>query len=224
MPSNLKQELQLSVLDFEVCGIEPAIAQAIVKKHHYLKRAASCMFAFGLFNGMELLGVLIYGKPANQNLCRGVCGPEESDRVLELTRLWVQDGTLKNTESFFIGQTLKMLPAEYDIIVSYAEISAGHRGVIYQATNWIYTGLSDAHLIWEIEGQETKHSRHLLDSLGGTNKAKEFYGNQMKAIQRGRKHRYVMLRGSRSRKKQLLAKLRYKMQSYPKGATWNTQT
>lgn len=191
----------MSVTNYECWAIEPAIAQAIVKQNHYLKRAAPCMFAFGLFDGLEILGVLIYGKPANQNLCQGVCGPEESERVLELTRLWVQDGTPKNTESFFIGQTLRMLPSSYDIIVSYADLSAGHSGVIYQATNWIYTGLSDAHLIWILEGKETKHSRHLFDAVGGINKAKQFYGSEMQSIQRGRKHRYIMLRGSRSRKK-----------------------
>ena len=60
--------------------------------------------------------------------------------VLELTRLWIEDGTPKNTESFFISQCLKRACRE--IIVSFAQIDAGHVGTVYQATNWYYTGLS----------------------------------------------------------------------------------
>lgn len=206
----------MSVKNFEVAGIASAEAQAVVKENHYLHRAASCMFAFGLFDDLELLGVAIYGKPASPSLCVGICGADESERVIELTRLWIQDGTPKNTESYFIGQTLSLLPAEYDIVVSYAEIGAGHVGTIYQATNWIYTGLSDRHVEWEVEGIENKHSRHLFDELGGIKKAKEFYGDKMIAKERGRKHRYLMFRGSKSRQKQLRRKLRYQVIQYPK--------
>lgn len=193
------------------------MAQAIVKKHHYLKRSASAMFTFGLFDGMDLIGVAIYGKPASPSLCIGICGPEESENVVELTRLWIEDGTPKNTESFFIGQTLKLLPKPYDIVVSYAEIGAGHSGVIYQATNWIYTGLSDAHVEWRLDEATNKHTRHLFDEHGGIEKAKEFFGERLQRHERGRKHRYIMFLGSKSRRKQLKSKLRYKITDYPKG-------
>lgn len=206
----------MAVSHFEVWAIDPATAQGVVKRHHYLRRSASAMFCFGLFDGMELLGVAIYGKPASPSLCVGICGPEESSRVVELTRLWIQDGTPKNSESYLIGQSLKLLPSEYDIVVSYAEIGAGHTGVIYQATNWIYTGLSDAHVEWRLDGQTNKHSRHLFDEHGGIEGAKEFFGDRLQRHERGRKHRYIMFRGSRSRRKNLLNKLNYEIQPYPK--------
>jgi hypothetical protein len=115
-----------------------------------------------------------------------------------------------------IGASLRLLPKEFDIVVSYAEISAGHSGVIYQATNWLYTGLSDAHVDWRLDGASNKHSRHLFDEHGGIEGAKKFYGERLQRHERGRKHRYVMLRGSRSRRKELLNKLRYEVQPYPK--------
>lgn len=210
----------MSVTNYEIWAIDPSEAQAIVKKHHYLKRSASAMFTFGLFDGMNLIGVAIYGKPASPSLCVGICGPDESERVIELTRLWIEDGTPKNTESYFIGQTLKLLPIDYDIVVSYAEIGAGHSGIIYQATNWLYTGLSDRHIEWRLDGQAGKHSRHIFDEHGGIEGAKAYFGDRLTSHERGRKHRYIMFRGSKTRRKILMSKLRYPLENYPKVESW----
>lgn len=138
------------------------------------------------------------------------------EKVIELTRLWIEDGTPKNTESYFIGQTLRLLPPQFDIVVSYAEISAGHSGVIYQATNWLYTGLSDAHVEWRLDGSSNKHSRHLFDEHGGIEGAKAHYGERLQRHERGRKHRYIMFRGTKARKNALAQKLRYAIEPYPK--------
>jgi hypothetical protein len=188
----------------------------MVVENHYLHRRASTMFAYGLFDGDEMLGTVIYGKPASNALCVGVCGPEESKQVIELTRLWIKDGTPKNTESYLIGNSLRMLPKELDIVVSYAEIQAGHIGIVYQATNWIYTGMSDRHVEWLLDGKTAKHSRHLFDEHGGVNGAKAFFGERLIKGERPRKHRYVFLRGVKKRRKELLSKLRYEPKPYPK--------
>ena len=206
----------MTISRYEVWAIDSTVAQTIVIERHYLHRSASCSYAFGLFDGMEILGVLMFGKPASNALCEGICGPEESPRVLELTRLWIEDGTPKNTESFFIGQAIRLLPTEFDILVSYAEIQAGHVGTIYQATNWLYTGKSDRHVQWEVEGMSGQHSRHLFDKHGGVNKAKEILGDKMVATERPRKHRYILFRGSKTRRKELRRKLRYEIKPYPK--------
>lgn len=122
------------------------------------------MFAFGLLQGDELIGCVIWGKPASPWPCRGICGPEEAGHVLELTRLWIDDKSVKNAESFLIASSIKMLPEKYDILLSYAEIQQGHVGVVYQATNWLFTGMSDKHLEWWLDGKPLKHSRGDVDS------------------------------------------------------------
>lgn len=210
------------LMKYTIEPIPNKMAQEVVIKKHYLHRSAQGMFCFGLFEGMHLAGVIIYGKPASPSVCKGVCGAEESQRVLELTRLWIEDGTPKNTESFLIGNSLRLLPPEFDIIVSYAEIQAGHVGTVYQATNWIYTGLSDKHIEWRLDGQPNKHSRHLFDEHGGINGAKAFYGDRLIKAERPRKHRYVFLRGSKSRRKELLRKLKWEPKKYPKKSFQNT--
>jgi hypothetical protein len=203
-------------LQYQIRQIDSRSANKMVIENHYLHRRASTMFAYGLFDGDEMLGTVIYGKPASNALCVGVCGAEESKKVIELTRLWIKDGTPKNTESYLIGNSLKMLPKELDIVVSYAEIQAGHIGTVYQATNWIYTGMSDKHVEWLLDGKTAKHSRHLFDEHGGVNGAKAYFGERLVKGERPRKHRYVFLRGSKKRRKELLLKLRYTRKPYPK--------
>jgi len=204
-------------MDYKVEQVSSQEATKMVVEHHYLHRRASAMYCYGLFDGEEMIGCVVYGKPASHALCKGVCGPEEADKVIELTRLWIQDGTPKNTESYLIGRSLRLLPKDKDIIVSYAEIQAGHVGTVYQATNWIYTGMSDRHVEWRLDGDSGNHSRHLFDQHGGVNGAKEFYGARLQRHERPRKHRYVFFNtASKKRKKELINKLRYEVQPYPK--------
>lgn len=54
---------------------------------HYARRMPCIQYAFGLFYGNELAGVVTYGQPASPNLCRGIAGEANRKRVLELNRL-----------------------------------------------------------------------------------------------------------------------------------------
>lgn len=210
----------MNLQGYEVQPVDSGTALAVVIKNHYLHRGAPASHCFGLFDEMfNLVGVAIYGIPANQHLCRGIAGEEESKRVLELTRLWIADWTPKNAESFLISRSLKQLPEDKDIVVSYAEVDAGHVGTIYQATNWIYTGLSDRHVEWRLDGKKAEHhTRHAFQEHGGIKGAKAHYGDRLQRAERSRKHRYVFLRGTRRRQKELRQKLRYEEQPYPKAA------
>ena len=203
---------------WEVHAIPYGDAMSVIVKNHYLHRKAPASYCFGLFDEWgSMVGVVTYGTPASPSLLKGIAGEDEKDHIVELTRLWIADITPKNAESFLIGRSLKLLPEEINIVVSFAEIQAGHVGTVYQATNWIYTGLSDRHVEWSIEGEESnKHGRHMFDEFGGIEGAKKALGDRLVRGERPRKHRYLMLRGSRRRKKELLGKLRYEVQDYPK--------
>lgn len=189
-------------------------AMDIIIKNHYLHRTAPCSFSFGLFENItnELKGVVIYGTPSSAPLRKGICGNDEKDNVIELTRLWVDDSVPKNGESFLIGNTIKRVNKE--IIVSFAEIDQGHIGYVYQATNWIYTGLSAKRSNWVIEGVD-KHCQTIADKYT-SKELTEIYGDKFKRVPRPRKHRYVYFNCSKKRKKELLSKLKYKIESYPK--------
>ncbi len=217
-PPELSATGKLSIPQrFAVLQIENKVAQEIVIKNHYLHRTAPCSWAFGLFdkqNNCTLVGVITYGVGPSSTLLAGVCGPDEAKNVCELTRLWLADNLPKNCESYLIGNSIRLVPRE--IIVSFADSSAGHIGYVYQATNWIYTGLST-----KIKDPRLKSNPHLHQASFAKGLTKkeivDKYGDDVEYVERSRKHRYVFFNVRNKRRRQELeAKLRYKILPYPK--------
>lgn len=204
--------------DFFIQKINYNLAMDIVVKKHYLHRKSPCSFAFGLFkknSGFfeeDIFGVVVYGTPSSATVRKGICGDSESNNVIELNRLWVDDCVGKNAESFLISNTIKYINKE--IILSYADTSKGHIGVVYQASNWIYLGLSEKRTDWKVDGLDL-HNQTLSDRFS-SDELKQKFGNKFKLIERPLKHRYIYFNCSRSRKKELMQKLRYKIKPYPK--------
>ena len=181
---------------------------------HYAKRIPQIMYAFGLYEESTLVGVVTYGIPASPSLCMGICGKEWSDKVLELNRLCLQDNT-KNQSSFLVSNSIKLLPKP-TIVVSYADTSQGHVGYVYQATNFLYTGLSANRVDWTVKGLEHKHSKTLSDGMT-LESIKEKYGDDFYYAERSRKHRYIYFHGTKQQKKLLKSLLKYNTEPYPKG-------
>ena len=192
--------------NFKVKSIKKEQCKEWLLYKHYARRLCSISFSFGLYNNENLCGILTIGKPASNPLCVGVCGKENSKYVYELNRLCVVDNLPKNTLSFFVSQSLKKLPKM--IIVSYADTSQNHHGYIYQATNWIYTGLSSKRTEKFDINNPNKHSKTITES-----KTKIDIGIR----QRPQKHRYIYFIGSKKEKRYFKECLKYKVQSYPKG-------
>lgn len=134
--------------------IDKHAATDMVVTHHYAHRKCPISWAWGVREGDKLVGVLTVGKPVSWSVMCSLVGetPEimktdEHSRardVYELNRLWCADGLPKNIESRFIGWCLRELKKIRPtlILVSYADGSKGHVGLVYQATNWNYTGQS----------------------------------------------------------------------------------
>jgi hypothetical protein len=199
--------------NWQVKEIPTRIAQTIIVREHYLHRKAPCSKAFGLFDeASNLLGVVMYGTPSSAPLRSGIAGASEANNVIELTRLWVDDRAPKNGESFLIGRSVKQ--AGKEIVVSFADTGQNHLGIVYQATNWLYTGLSAKRTDWHVEG-ENKHGQTWADKYTAA-EMRETFGEKFVLLPRSRKHRYIFLNGSKSRKKELLALLRYSVEPYPK--------
>ena len=190
-------------MNYEVKRIKNEEIKEWLLHKHYAKRLCSISFAFGLFEGLQLIGVCTFGKPASPSLCMGVCGSKNSKFVYELNRLCVNDGLPKNSLSYFVSQCLKMLPTL--IIVSYADTKQNHNGYIYQATNWMYTGATKQRT--DIGSEDGMHSRHYDKSID-TKEFRKF---------RSSKHRYVFFTGSKTQRKAWKKQLNYKEQPYPKG-------
>ena len=186
---------------------------------HYAKRMPSISFAYGLFFKNELVGVVCYGSPPSQSLCKGIAGEEYKGKVLELNRL-VLKYNIKNEASYLVGNSFKLLPKP-KIVVSYADTSQNHTGYIYQATNFIYTGLSDKRTEWRMK-DSNKHSKTICEKYSldeRKNNPDKFY-----VIDRPRKHRYIYIIGNKKDKKNILNKLKYPIFQYPKFKNINYKT
>ena len=185
---------------------------------HYAKRMPPIEYAFGLHNEKNILiGVITYGTPPSSKL-RGIF--KDEFKLMELNRLCVNDDIEKNGLSFFVSQSLKMLPTPL-VVISYADTSKNHHGYIYQATNFIYTGLSAKRTDWKIKGMEHLHGATIADmSRGKENRAeymRQKYGDKFYLEDRPRKHRYFMFLGNKKQVKRMKEILPYKIEPYPKG-------
>lgn len=185
---------------------------------HYAKRMCPISYAFGLYENAQLIGVVTYGTPSSSSLRSGICGSTYSENVVELNRLCCDNRP--NCASFLVGRSLRMLPKPL-IVVSYADTEQGHVGYVYQATNFIYTGLSAKRTDWKLKGQEHLHGATIADmSRGQENRAewmREKFGDDFYLKDRSRKHRYIFFLGSKKQKQSMREALNYKIEPYPKG-------
>jgi len=125
--------------DMEIKKITRNDCTPFILEIHYAKRWPSISYAFGLFEGVELIGVVTYGTPPSAPLKRGIAGDEYKHQILELNRLCLKYNR-KNEASKLVGASLKQLPES--IVVSFADTEQGHKGYVYQACNFMYCGLS----------------------------------------------------------------------------------
>lgn len=204
--------------NLHVSAIAPGDAIPWLLGRHYAKRKCPVSFAFGIFREREIIGVVTYGTPASSPLRNGICGKQWSEKVLELNRLCCESS--KNTASQLVGASLRLLPKP-SVVVSFADIGQGHVGYIYQATNFIYTGLSAKRTDWKVKGKEHLHGATIADESRGQENRAEWmrakYGDDFSLSERSRKHRYVFFAGSKKQQSEMKSALLYEVAPYPKG-------
>ena len=200
----------------KVLPINSFEAEPWLLEKHYAKRMPSISYAFGLYEDDVLVGVCTYGTPSSTHLRNGIAGEENSEYVLELSRLCIESKN-KNAASILVGRSLQMLPKP-SIVVSYADTEQNHVGYVYQACNFIYTGLSIKKKDWAVKGMEHLHGQTIADISRGQEKRldfmKEKFGDDFYMKERARKHRYIFVTG---KNKKLKAAIRYPSEPYPKG-------
>ena len=187
----------------EVKQVERKDCLDMILNVHYAKRCPSISYAYGLFDGEEMIGCCTFGSPASPSLVKGVCNGEYKKEVIELNRLVLRHNK-PNEASFLVSRALKLLPKP-KVVVSYADTAQGHAGIIYQATNFFFTGTSKPRT--DIDTGDA-HSRHYDKN---TDYSKRKY--------RSAKHRYIFFVGSKVEKKNRLRALKYPILPYPKTKT-----
>jgi len=202
---------------FTVESIDYKKAMRWCLEKHYARRKPMFQFAYGLIDELgNIQGVVVYGRPPVQiEKSVFINKIDCSYKVYELTRLIVQTEH-KNASSFLIANSLKLLPKN-NIVVSYADSNMNHCGIVYQSTNWIYTGANKAHdCEYIINGVKT-HPKTITERLGITSIAKWAKENNIERVKPKEKHRYFYINADKRTKKCMIKNFRYKIVTeYPK--------
>lgn len=206
-----------SALQSRVVQIPTEEARPWILNKHYARRMPCVQFAFGLYENGENVpsGIVTFGPTPTPAVQQNICGEKYSSIVFELNRLCI-DSRDKNAASFLVGHALKLLPKPA-VIVSYADEGQGHKGYIYQATNFLYTGAVTAHDSEYIVNGVKTHARSITSQ--GITAVKEWANkNGIEQVKPKPKHRYVMFLGSKKQREELRTALTYRIVSkYPKG-------
>lgn len=172
-----------------------ATAKAVkhsVLSWHYSKSVPMVQVAYSVFNDLdEFCGVICYSIGANNNIAKpfGLAQGE----VIELVRVALNGKQGRFGTGKALSITLKMLKKDVPsvkLVVSYADSSVNHLGVLYQATNWVYLGasLSNAILVdGRLVHKKTVFSKYNTNSINEL-KAKGVDVSKSATIA---KHKYV---------------------------------
>lgn len=190
-----------------------ALCEKFVISKHYSRSKSIFWEGFCLVIDGKVEGVAVYGQPSPA--IQKHAFKDKDFRLYELSRVVVQTPR-KNAASFLVANSLKMLRQQPCAVVSYADTAHNHCGILYQATNWKYTGATKSHdKLYLIEGKAT-HSMTLRDK-GITAPAKWAKEHGIETIPPMVKHRYFVAVGTRKQKKRIYSKLNYsELPSYPK--------
>ena len=214
---SLKSDIDIKN-EYRVESIDKKMTHEWLEHKHYAKRVPPMMHTFGLYDKQNTLqGVCTFGMPSrNLNSGKGVFDDKVEVDTLELNRLCVNDGLPKNTLSYFVSKCLLMLPKPI-CIVSYADSNANHHGYIYQATNWVYAGLSEpGKVFYDSNTGKTVHQRTLSSRYGNAD-SKKLPDNIYSVDEEGGKYRYFQFLGNKREVKIMRSNLKYEVLPYPKG-------
>lgn len=185
---------------------------------HYAKKMCKIVYPFGIYENNVLQGICTFGTPSSASLTTENMFTDIFDcRILELNRLVVNENLMQNTLSYFVSNCLRLIQQKESkcAIVSYADLNNNHHGYIYQATNWIYTGLGgDTIRVTDSNGKSI-HTKTLSDRNIRTHEDIIKNGYIIERILK--KHRYFMFLGTKKDIKKMKSLLKYEILPYPKG-------
>ena len=228
-------------------------ARDYVVGNHYAGSYVSALHRFGLYTRSgRLVGVAVYSSPTSDAVLTCVLPELRPHREsVELGRFVLEDEVPGNAESWLLARCHEQLQAAGVVgVVSFADptprrlpsgvqVTPGHVGTIYQASNALYTGRAYPRTLWvlpdatimngkalqKIRDQDQGHAyaERLLERWGAPpmqpgedpklwlRKAKVAAG--VRTFRHGGNHRYVFLLGRHARRHVRVA---LPQQRYPK--------
>jgi len=181
-----------------IIKLDKKIANTMLNKWHYLGEVKGILFAYGHEEGCLVFTNCrsrIYEKKYSQ----------KNIKVIELARMVGKDNH-KWSMSSLTAEVIKKIKKSYnyDLIVTYSDPFAGHNGMVYKASGWIFDGIigKDGHPLFFIDGKRisprTLYDKHGTQAVG---KMKEIYGNRLELKKKPLKKRFIKILNKKTRKK-----------------------
>lgn len=211
------------VREMEVKQVDAKFARPYIATFHYsgvMPDSSKYIYA-GYFKDV-LCGICVFGMGAGRNQYTAIIPDIEKGQYLELTRLWCANDMPRNTESKLISKSLKMLPDNIKMVISFADGSKNHVGTIYQATNWNYIGTTSSGRVLVTEDGQEQHARLLGIYKARHPELKQYTNQEIMQLygwsykEASSKNRYVYFLGNRKDKKAMYFKIRDRVLPYPK--------
>lgn len=174
-------------------------AEYACKNWHYSKcipvgKLVKC----GVWEGGKFVGVVLFGRGANAWLGKPYGCDQTNSCELVRVALAKHDAPVSRILAVALKWLKKSNP-KMRLVVSFADTEQGHHGGVYQATNWIYSGITGPDIVY-LYGGKIWHKRSFYSHYGSVSK---YYDKGLKAVSASRKHRYLMPMDDEMRRKLL---------------------
>jgi len=174
--------------EIEVRVIPSQIGNNFIKRHHYSGKVVNnSNLHFGCFLDGKLHGVLSYGPSLDKKKMQSIVGGTGWNEFLELNRMAFDDYLPRNSESYCIGKTLRMIKKcapQIKWVVSFADGCSCGDGTIYRASNFVLTGIKENFNLCQLPNGEKVHKMTLESNP--TSPRKELGGKSYYDITGGR--------------------------------------
>lgn len=154
--------------EIQIRVIPSKIANPFIRAHHYSGKVVnnSCLH-FGAFLDGRLHGVLSYGPSLDKKKIIGLVEGTTWDGFLELNRMAFDDYLPRNSESYCIAKTIRLIrkqAPQVKWIISFADGCSCGDGTIYRACNFVLTDIKKNSALCLLPNGDKIHEMTLYSS------------------------------------------------------------
>lgn len=198
--------LPVAMEDASLCEVSYSTAKEVILDYEYLGTMPSGFrCAYGIYWSGACAGVVVFGSPNPMQIAKSLFGGPWQDAVMQIHRGACVWWAHPHSASRLIGFALRELGKQkrWRAVVAFSDPDAGEIGTVYQATNFLYCGLT------------AKRPDYFTES--GRRCVGHFNTAGLVKRDRVRKRRYVHL--MRRFRKESMASLKWPVRPYDKRAS-----
>ncbi len=173
-------EQNISVVKrIEIKAINAGYANMFMRHYHYSHKVVpNSQLHLGCFLDGLLKGVMQFGPSMDKKRLIGLVKGTGWNNFIELNRMAFTDDLPKNSESRCLGIAMRILKREaphIQWVISFADATLSGHGTIYQASNFVLTGIKKNNSTYQLPGGEvvnrltaSAHRAHLQQGATGS--------------------------------------------------------